>query len=208
MRKASIRDNHVHFEERLKQMETLLHGLTEGVATLDESDANILFEAFALQLASYWEEVVDEDLVDALNRDTTQYADHIEIKLPKNLSRDICLGLLLGDRYFDFKSPDDLVARSKRLIVAANNPFIHIPKKEKKLMADFFILRNYLAHRSRVAERSYAKMLAGNDLARTMKPGKFLRAKQVIGTKKVRRFFVFLNAFQKTSKTIRKKSSF
>lgn len=208
MRKASIRHNHEQFESNLQALESIVDRLSAKSVGLNAAERDILLEAFALQLASCWEELVVEDFVDALNRDTTQYAKHVGITLPKDLSRDICFGLLVGDRYLDFRSIGDLIGHSKELLVAMYNPFIHIPARLRQRIDDFSILRNYLAHRSRRAERSYSKMIRDKRYNYTyiVRPGSFLRG--IHENTGRRRFLFFLDGFRDASVAVRGNAHF
>ena len=203
MRKASIRHNHLQFESKLQALEAISDRLSSKAVGLNAAEKDTLLEAFALQLASYWEELVDEDFVDALNRDTSQYAKHVGITLPKDLSRDICFGLLVGDRYLDFRSIGGLLKHSEDLLVRTYNPFIHIPPRLRQRIDDFFVLRNYLAHRSRRAQRSYSKMIQDKRYGYLyiVRAGSFLRGTHGITGR--RRFAFFVDAFRGASVAVR-----
>src|SRR5438105_2855093 len=110
MRKASIKQNHKDFEEKLD-------GFDNVAAQISHGASDIFAEGLVLVVAGYWEAVLDEDFVDALNRDTTAYAKRVGIELPKNLSRDICFGLLIGDRYLDFRDTAEIIGRARKVLV-------------------------------------------------------------------------------------------
>ncbi len=178
MRKASIKQNHEAFEARLMVLDSVASQILQRKIgnKLPESDA--LAEGIVLVLAGVWEEVVDDDFVDALNRDTTAYAKHVGIDLPKNLSRDVCFGLLVGDGYLDFRDTGDIIGKARKVLVPANNPFTYLTKTVRKSIDQFYILRNYLSHRSKRAYHSYRALLEdefGYD--RVVRPGVFLRAR-------------------------------
>lgn len=165
-------------------------------------------EGFALLLASYWEELVNDDFVDALNRDTSQYGETVGISLPRNLPRDVCFGLLVGyGGYLDFKNVGDLIQRAKGLLVLANNPFRYIPQPSRRTIDDFFTLRNYLAHRSHKSYRSYSRMMRVRyDYERVPNPRVFLHA--VGGNAGECRFLYFLRLFRHVSETVRARAAF
>ena len=197
MRKASIRLNHVQFETKVENLWRFAKRLLRhnGLKTAEQG---LCLEGFTLLLASYWEELVNDDFVDALNRDTQQYATEVGLSLPRNLPRDVCFGLLVGHGYLDFRSVNDILQKSRKLIVEVNNPFLHIPMASRKPIDNFFKLRNYLAHRSKKASKAYARMLAQEyQYTRTVSPENFLRARY--GAQGIRRFFYFLDVFYETS---------
>ncbi|ODR94536.1 hypothetical protein AUC70_07815 [Methyloceanibacter stevinii] len=207
MRKASIRQNHRDFERNLDVLDQVAAKIVNGQIGANANEWNALAEGIALTLAGYWEEVVDEDFVDALNRDTSAYAGRVGLQLPKNLSRDICFGLLVGDGYLDFRDTGQIVGQAKRVLVRANNPFDHLTKTIRTSIDQFYAVRNYLAHRSRRAHRSYAEMLeSGFGYQRVVKPGAFLRAKGESLNKP--RLVFFLHRFREASVAIRKNAAF
>ena len=207
MRKASIRQNHRDFEQNLDLLDRVAAQIVNGQIGADADERNALAEGVALTLAGYWEEVVDEDFVDALNRDTSAYAETVGIQLPKDLSRDICFGLLVGDGYLDFRDTGQIVGRARKVLVPANNPFDHLTRTVRTSIDQFYALRNYLAHRSHRARRAYADMLeTGFGYQRVVKPGAFLRTRGDSLNKP--RLGFFLYRFREASVAIRQNAAF
>ena len=207
MRKASIVQNHTDFEKNLDVLDKVVAQIVARQIGVDLAESNVLAEGLVLTLAGYWEEVVDEDFVDALNRDTSAYAEHIRIELPKNLSRDVCFGLLVGDRYLDFRNTGEIVGRAKKILVPANNPFEPLSTTVRNSIDQFYILRNYLAHRSQRAKRAYRGMLETKfGYQRVVQPGAFLRAKgDSLGKPRLE---FFLHRFREASVAIRQNAAF
>ena len=198
MRKASIRLNHVEFETKVEHLRSLAKTSLHPNIELRASEQRLCLEGFTLLLASYWEELINNDFVDALNRDTSNYASQVELVLPKNLPRDICFGLLVGHGYLNFRSVGDLLGKSRQLIVPANNPFRQISAPRRKSIDCFINVRNYLAHRSKKAHREYARVLTREySYTRVVSPGQFLRAQH--GQERLPRLFHFLDIFTRTS---------
>lgn len=207
MRKASIKQNHRDFEENLDVLDKVAAQIVTRQIGADLTESNVLAEGLALTLAGYWEEVLDEDFVDALNRDTSAYAERVGIELPKNLTRNICFGLLVGDGYLDFRSTGDIVGRSKKVLVPANNPFDHLTRTVRTSIDHFYILRNYLAHRSQRAYRAYRAMLETDfEYKLVVQPGVFLRVKGNSLGKSRLEFFLY--RFREASKAIRQNAAF
>lgn len=207
MRKASIRANHVRFEARLDSVQGVVERIFHPNSGLDAAERDLCLEGLALLLASYWEELIDDDFVDALNRDTRQYAAHVGVTLPKNLSRDICFRLLVGSGYLDFRSVEELQRQARNLLVQANNPFRHIRPLFRQVINDFLRLRNYLAHRSQKAYRAYSQMLSDRyQYQRSISPGQFLRVQ--LAQPRQRRYSYFVDVFRQTSEAMRRAAPF
>ena len=197
--------NHTDFETKLDVMDKVAAQIAARQLGADMRD--VLAEGLVLTLAGYWEEVVDEDFVDALNRDTSSYAKRMGVELPKNLSRDICFGLLVGDGYLDFRDTGEIVGRSKKVLVTAYNPFVHLTTTVRKSIDEFYVLRNYLAHRSKRAHRAYRAMLEKDfHYRRVVRPGVFLRAEG--NSLRKPRLEYFLHRFREASTEIRLKATF
>lgn len=205
MRKASIKQNHEDFEDKLDILDRIAAQIVRRQIGADLDESDVLAEGVVLSVAGYWEEVLDEDFVDALNRDTSAYAKHVEIELPKNLSRDICFGLLIGDGYLDLRDTGAIVSRAKKVLV--DNPFAHLTNTVRKSIDQFYVLRNYVAHRSQRAYRRYRGMLEKDfHYKRVVRPGVFLRAEgDSLGNPRLE---FFLHRFREASETIRKNVAF
>lgn len=205
MRKASIKQNHKDFEQKLDVLDRVAAQIVRRQIGADLEESDVLAEGMVLSLAGYWEEVLDDDFVDGLNRDTSAYAEHVGIELPRNLSRDICFGLLIGDGYLDFRDTGAIVGRAKKVLV--DNPFIHLTKTVRKNIEHFYVLRNYVAHRSQRAYRGYRGMLETDfGYQRVVRPGVFLRAEgDSLGKPRLE---FFLHRFREASKIIRNNAAF
>ncbi len=207
MRKASIEQNHRDFEKKLDVLDRVAAKIVKRQMGVDLAESDALAEGLVLTVAGYWEEVVDEDFVDSLNRDTSASAQLVGVELPKNLSRDVCFGLLVGDGYLDFRDTGDIVGRSKKVLVPEYNPFVHLTNTVRKSIDQFYILRNYLAHRSKRARRNYHGMLEKDfGYVRVVRPGVFLRA-EGDSLRKPRLEF-FLHRFREVSQAIRHDAAF
>jgi hypothetical protein len=136
-----------------------------------------LFEALVFKFIATWEILVDELLVDCLNYDSTQYARHMHLSLPRNIPRDQCRAMICGLTYVDFKSISDIKKIAKNILVPKHNPLTSIPKSYSDKIDEFYKIRNYLAHYSRAAERSLNNMYKQAYGLRTFRrPGDFLIA--------------------------------
>ncbi|MBM4433063.1 MAG: hypothetical protein FJ025_03600 [Chloroflexi bacterium] len=137
-----------------------------------------VFEAYVFRICANWEILVEDLLIDCLNKDTTRYADFTGYKIPTHISREMCCAIILGISYLDFKSTHNLKDVSKKILVPACNPFTEIPRANGAKIGDFFAFRNYLAHYSDAAKRALEKIYKNKyNLAKFREPGDFLLAK-------------------------------
>jgi hypothetical protein len=153
-----------------------------------------LYEALALKIHCSWEVFVENLLIDCLNKDSTQYAASAGIKgIKKHMPRNLCKLLLVGRQYLNFRDMTDIKRQAKRILVPSCNPFRNIPASAVKRMDEFYIIRNYIAHRSLVARLSLEKMYKNvYRMKRFCEPGDFLSVRDV--KMKRTRFGIYLAA--------------
>lgn len=138
-----------------------------------------IFEAFVFRICASWEILVDDLLVDCLNKDTSRYAEYTGFDLPKNISRETCKAVIIGISYTDFKSVGHLKKKGKQMLVRQYCPFPSITIAQEKKIDEFFIIRNYLAHYSDAAKRSLLKVYQDvYGFKRFVEPGVFLLARE------------------------------
>ena len=156
-----------------------------------------LIEALAVKVYAAWEVFSENLLIDCLNRDTSQYAEHKGMNLSKHLSRDVCELMVTGFGYLDVKDVGSLKGLARKIIASQYNAFEQIAKEDAQRIDDFCKIRNYLAHGSRQArgalEEIYQKK---HRLKQFAEPGKFLFAfdPQTVQGKETR-LAVYLDAF-------------
>ena len=166
------------------------------IAKLDEKRE--IFEAFVLKIHAIWEIFVEDLIVDCLNKDTSQYAEYMGIRLRKHLPRNQCKAMVLGMSYLDFRDVSDIKGKAKNILVSQYNPFAIIKNPALKRMNEFYCIRNYVAHYSEPARRSLWKIYKNvYNMRRFNEPGHFLiawdkRTKQI-------RFDDYIDAFFDTS---------
>ena len=134
-----------------------------------------ILEAFVFKLCSIWEVLVEDLLIDCLNRDSRSYAAHMGLRLPRHIPRPQCKAMIVGLGYLDFRSVSDIKGKAKNILVDEFNPFAAIKKHDSDKIDEFFRIRNYLAHYSNVAQRALAKMYKNTyKLNQFRQPGDFL----------------------------------
>lgn len=178
-----------------------IQGAKNIVKLVDEK--RDVFEAYVFRICANWEILVENLMIDCLNKDTTRYREFTGFGIPKHCSRETCKALVLGIGYLDCKSVSDLKRKAKDMLIPKYNPFKEIPSKIGDGIDDFFKLRNYLAHYSELAERSLRRMyLERYDLHCLKTPGAFLLAED--RKKRVPRIELYILNFMGTAKIMAK----
>lgn len=197
MRKRSLRETFANFFKWMDVYRALLRKVRESTAPLSLRERREVFEAFVPKVAAQWNILVEELLIDCLNRDSTKYAETFGERFPKHNISALCEVMITGIGYFDVKSFDDAKGKAARILVPALNPFPAVSALHAKRIGQLFVIRNYVAHYSRVAERAYAKMCKGNfGMKRVREPSEFLFA--IVDTRRRKRRLErdFLDAFE------------
>ena len=160
MKKSNFDINHIEFINWISWYGDFLQRLIESKRVVRTKFEKLeLLEAFILRASVRWEVLVRNDIITSLNRDSSEYAKALNLKLRKHLSRDECKAILYGHRYLDFKGIDDLKSFGKKYLVQKFNPFEAIKKADAQKINEFLIMRNLLAHYSDLALRSYLKSI-------------------------------------------------
>ena len=135
-----------------------------------------IHEAFVLKICATWEILAEDVFVECLLHNTSKYKEQTGITLPrKNLTRDICKGLVSGLGYFSFRNAGDLKGKAKKFLAECCNPFKKIPSDITTKINEFYLIRNYIAHRSSAAEQSLKRMYKQTyGIMRFRPPGNFL----------------------------------
>lgn len=202
MRKRNAHTSFDNFFRWMGVYRATLRRVREPNDLLTVEQAKEVFEAFVPKVAVQWDILSEDLIIDCVNRDTSQYAGYLGEKLPKHIPSALCEVMLTGLRYFDFKGVSDLKGTAKKVLVPSWNPFQAIPPAAGKRIDQFFVVRNYLAHYSRVSERSYAEMCRRAFGARRFRePQDFLFAK--VGNQSKTRFErEFIDSFEVAAKAM------
>lgn len=195
MRKASLEVTFDHFFYWNDVYIDLLNKVIDKKSpfTTKTEKAEVI-EGLALKMCSIWEVLVRDIMVDCLNRDSGQYADYMDLRLPRHIPRPQCFAMIVGLGYFDFKSYDDVKQKAKRILVDEFNPFSSVKKSVSDKIDEFFTMRNYIAHYSHTGERSLKKLYQGvYKLTKFRQPGDFLLS--IDQKTKSPRMQAYINAF-------------
>lgn len=176
MRKSDFEVAHEEFEAWIKFYDEILTKLIGAKKVISERFMKLeLIEAVVLRWTVRWERLIVSDIITSLNRNSSQYAKELGLRLRKHLTRDEAEGMLLGHRFIDFRSVNELKSFGKRYLVAKYNPFKAISSDVGDKIDQIVTMRNYLAHYSSKAWRTYKEMMRKKyRLKRISEPGTFL----------------------------------
>jgi hypothetical protein len=195
MRKASLKQNHVAFDDALIRYRAFLTKILAAQRVIASvAEKRDLAESVLLRLCANWEAFLDEHLVDCVNCDHAKLNDYFSLTLPSNPSKALCEALVIGDRYRDFKDMGALKGFSKRILPDAANPFLAISQTNLDRIDEVYRIRNYLAHYSSAATKSLMALYKTKyNMNKFLEPGQFLLAYDA------RRLWTYFDAFDSAS---------
>ena len=112
--------------------------------------SSFFYDLFCLFLFKvFFENLILEVLVGAINNDTTTISDTLGVSFPRHLTDAVCRYMITGPSYFDFKGRDGLIKRVKQY-VPANHYLLPVlrDQKYKVPLERLCTLRNLAAHGS------------------------------------------------------------
>ena len=133
-----------------------------------------VFEAFTIKTLCDWEWYIEKIIYECLKNDTSKLANQLSLNLPMQITTDECIAYLNGLGYFDLKGASNLKNISKKILVDSNNPFLNLNKDACKRIDDYYILRNYIAHRSNKSKKSLNSMYSRYQQNTFIEAGDFL----------------------------------
>jgi len=151
-----------------------------------EYEASEIIEAFTIKTICDWEWYAEKMMCECLNQDTSQLSKELDLKLPKKISIDECIGYLNGLGYFDLKSIGNLKSIGKKVLINSKNPFQKISSEAKRHIDDFYSLRNYVAHKSNKSKRTLLKVYRKYNQQEFIEVGEFLLDKADKNSKTIR----------------------
>lgn len=199
MKKSSSEPSLFNFHRTMNRDIDLLMKIETARSVVKSLEAKrSIFDAFVFHICAKWEILVEDLLLDCLNKDTSRYAEYTGFNLPKHISRETCKAIIIGLQYFDFKSVGDLKKMSNQMLTPLCNPFAKITSAQAKKIDEFFTIRNYLAHRSYKARRSLLKVYQDTyGMRNFVEPGTFLLAREKGA--QIPRMGAYINNFKDTA---------
>ena len=149
------------------------HEDKEILTKLLQTEKKQIHEAFVLKICATWEILAENVFVECLLRDTSKYEERKGITLPRKLTKDICKGLISGLRYFDCGNMASLKGKANNFLAERYNPFKEVPPDVSRKIKEFYLIRNYIAHRSDTGKQALKRMYK-NYKMRFRLPGNFL----------------------------------
>jgi hypothetical protein len=185
------------FDDFFDRINTYIKLLEKICEPLSVSEKFEVYESFVLKICATWETFINDLFIHCLKRDTSQYSKFLGVKLPKRPSKELCAVLILGYRYLDFRR---LADDAKKILTPENDPFSKAPGRKR--IDEFFLVRNYIAHRSRAAKRALRKVYQDTyRVKQFQEPGRFLLSPIREGAEEIR-FGEFIQAFFYTANTM------
>jgi len=119
-------------------------------AGLSAQDTTWAVEAAIVKLSVYFEHLMLDALVGAINNDTRTVSSSVGIPFPKHLTDEICEYLVTGGTYFDFRGRDGLIKVLKRFVPDDHYLLEAVSKQKYRTTLERLVaLRNLAAHESR-----------------------------------------------------------
>ena len=95
MRKSDFRKNHDEFENWIEWYGDFAFTLVNAKRVISRKFE--VLEALVLRVATRWENLVEQDIVISLNRDSSAFAIALDLRLPRHPSRDECEAVFLTE---------------------------------------------------------------------------------------------------------------
>jgi hypothetical protein len=132
----------------------------------------------AVEVHAIWERYVETRLVAALNHNPKNFLEEQNIigltRMSVGLANYIVRG---GNRYFDFRSMDDLKGKAKRWL-GATNPFSSLPAADIAYIDCLATVRNCVVHGSEASVTAYKRSIKSvYGMKKASEPTEFLHAK-------------------------------
>jgi hypothetical protein len=130
-----------------------------------------ILEAFLIKIIAEWDNFLEKSLVYLTKDDTSKLSEYLGLNLPPKINFDTCQAILNGLNYFDIKSSSNLKSIAKKILPDSNNPFQHIESKLYTIVDDLYIIRNYVAHKSKASKRSLTTLYKKKGREEFIEPG-------------------------------------
>jgi hypothetical protein len=160
-RKKSVRSAAEKFIERSDALSD--YYVNAVAARLSAQEATWAVEAAIIKLSVYFEHLMLEALVGAINNDTTTVSSSVGIPFPKHLTDEICEYLVTGGGYFDFRGRDGLIKLLRRFVPEDHYLLQAVSRQKYRIALERVVaLRNLAAHESRKGKAAARLAVNGN----------------------------------------------
>ena len=129
-------------------------------AKLDYLTLRWMCKMTAVNAHEIWERFVEDRLVAAINHDPKHFLAEQNVKGVKHVSYGLARYIVRGgNRYFDFRSTGDLIARADKWLAPTQNVFKKIPNNDRDYLDALAAIRNFSVHGSDAAQIAYKREL-------------------------------------------------
>jgi len=151
-RKKSIRAAANRFIRWSEALETYYRDVVDS--DLGAQTVTWACESAVVKLYVYFEHLMLDTLVGAVNNNTATLTQSTGINFPRHLTDEVCEYIVTGGRFFDFRGRDGLIRLLKRY-VPEKHYVVRLVKKQRyrQTLERLVALRNLAAHESRVGKR-------------------------------------------------------
>jgi len=131
----------------------------------------------AVEVYATWERYAEERLTISLSNHPEHFLKEKNVRGVKTIPLGLARTLILGrNKYFDFRSTDDLIKHGRVMVGAINNPFDSL-RPHKDYLDCLSTIRNLIVHQSESALAAYkSKLSAVYDVKRYSFPTVFLNS--------------------------------
>jgi hypothetical protein len=159
-KKKSVALASKRFIELAEKLDEYYVAVSEGT-DLTNQEVTWTCEAAIIKLNAYFEHLMLNALVGAINNDTTLLTPPTGVKFPTHLTDEVCEYIVTGGRYFDFRGRDGLL-KVLQAYVPKTHYLVRIVgrKKYQDSLDKMIALRNFAAHESSQGKKR-AKELVG-----------------------------------------------
>lgn len=153
MRKVDIPAIHDAFEAEIQALSKRANRIKRRLAgkRRGEADTHWLLEMALVSACTRWERFTERLFYAYLNRDSSRLSRALGLKLPKNLTDEMCEALFTTRGYMDVRGVDQLIGLGKKYLVTS--PFTRLSRDNRRMIERAFGIRNLVVHQSRVAKR-------------------------------------------------------
>lgn len=128
-RKKSVRKASERFVDLAERLEEYYVAVSEGTDLLPQ-EVTWACEAAIIKLNAYFEHLMLNALVGAINNDTTTLTNSTGVPFPKHLTDEVCEYIVTSGRYFDFRGRDGLI-KVLKTYVPGNHYLVKTVSKPK-----------------------------------------------------------------------------
>lgn len=159
-RKKSVRIASERFVDLAERLDD--YYLSVLIADLGPQQVTWACDAAIIKLSAYFEILMLNALVGAVNNDTATISASTGVPFPRHLRDEVCEFIVTSGRYFDFRGRDGLI-KVLKTFVPADHYLVEIVSKPRyrETLDRLVALRNFAAHESRQGKKRAVELVGG-----------------------------------------------